>query len=262
MKVQISLIQNSASQGCAPERLLQNLDLVRSSASIDIHAIEERAKTCTGSIRGEQILVSVDVGCGIVKRAEIGVDFRRSIGADIVADVQHLPFRDNVADYVYSGHVIEHLDYPFLLLSEINRILKPTGNAEIRYPRWKYMNMVRCMFRICFLNQLPFLSPPQLRDLLIRLGMRNKYAGHKYWVDPKHFNRYLTVKSVSFDSGVPVWTFLTYGGLGRYFGFLKRLKTDPMEIVVKATRRQHERMISGERELELAEPKVQPSTER
>jgi SAM-dependent methyltransferase len=166
-----------------------------------------------------------------------------------------LPFRDNVADYIYSGHVIEHVDDPFLLLSEINRILKPAGNVEVRYPRWEYVNMVRHMFRVCFVNQLPFLSPPQLRDLFIRLGCRKKYAGHKYWVDPRHFNRYLNVKSVSYDSGIPVWTFLTYGSLGRYFGFLKRLKTDPMEIVVKATKRQHERMISGERELEPGEPK-------
>lgn len=47
---------------------------------------------------------------------------------------EKLPFDDNEFDVIFSSHVFEHLESPFFTLTEIYRILKPSGKVIICVP--------------------------------------------------------------------------------------------------------------------------------
>ena len=53
----------------------------------------------------------------------------RELGPDIVMGDMHdmVVFGDREFDYIYSKEVLEHTQAPFLLLCELNRVLKPDG---------------------------------------------------------------------------------------------------------------------------------------
>jgi len=42
----------------------------------------------------------------------------------VSCDAQHLPFKDEAFDWVYSAHVIEHVDKPFAMLREMVRVAR------------------------------------------------------------------------------------------------------------------------------------------
>lgn len=48
-------------------------------------------------------------------------------GVDVVGDVHHLPFKDHSFDIVSTWEVFEHLHSPWVVIQEINRVLKPGG---------------------------------------------------------------------------------------------------------------------------------------
>jgi len=85
----------------------------------------------------------LDVGCGHQPKGDVNVDLFpgptahrsadqriyddvaldiRSIPNFVQADACHLPFVDGAVDEVFSSHVIEHVDEPELMLSEIVRV--------------------------------------------------------------------------------------------------------------------------------------------
>jgi SAM-dependent methyltransferase len=71
----------------------------------------------------------------------IAVDWTSSthdVKADILADLnQHLPIESEVADTVVSLSVMEHLNEPFVMLSEAFRILKSRGTLILQVP-WQW----------------------------------------------------------------------------------------------------------------------------
>jgi len=74
-------------------------------------------------------LISVDIGCGSLKRADIGVDIKKyirdgKIFPDIIADAHYLPFKNDSFHTVYSYNLIEHCYNPFQVLIEMKRISK------------------------------------------------------------------------------------------------------------------------------------------
>jgi len=107
---------------------------------IDVYTIQKWCK--------EGFLV-LDVGCGDGRIALplsqkfhiIGVDFSRSgikisvkragksskTLAFLVADIEHLPFRERIFDLVYSLGTFEYFDKPNKALQEIRRCLKSSG---------------------------------------------------------------------------------------------------------------------------------------
>jgi SAM-dependent methyltransferase len=50
-----------------------------------------------------------------------------TVGADIIADASSIPVGDAVFDYVFSAHVLEHMQNTIAVLNEWLRILKPGG---------------------------------------------------------------------------------------------------------------------------------------
>lgn len=62
----------------------------------------------------EKSRVWLDLGCGENKRPGcVGVDFRDVNGVDIIQDLSMFPWKaipDNIADVVYSSHLLEHIN--------------------------------------------------------------------------------------------------------------------------------------------------------
>ena len=79
---------------------------------------------------------SLDIGCGRIKRAEVGLDYGRSAYGhetflDVQADACLIPFKDKVFNRVVAWCVFEHLLNPFDFLKECNRVLKAGGSVVI-----------------------------------------------------------------------------------------------------------------------------------
>ena len=88
----------------------------------------------------------LDIGCANRPKADVNIDLFRfsteatedqsptKTKADVIAEATYLPFRDECFDEVICHDVIEHTLVPQRLLSEIVRVLKPHGLADLRCP--------------------------------------------------------------------------------------------------------------------------------
>ena len=76
----------------------------------------------------------LDVGCGNNKRGTIGIDITKTPIVDIVCDASDLPFADKTFDGCYAYALLEHVDNPPKVLTEIHRILKSEGWLKILVP--------------------------------------------------------------------------------------------------------------------------------
>lgn len=64
----------------------------------------------------------------------IGSDIRKTDFADMIADAQDLPYRDESADAVICQAVLEHVKNSSKVISEIIRVLKPGGYLFVDVP--------------------------------------------------------------------------------------------------------------------------------
>jgi SAM-dependent methyltransferase len=74
------------------------------------------------------------LGCGDVPchdRRVVSVDVLPTEAADLVAEAEALPFRDNTFDRVVSGAVFEHVYDPIRSAKEVRRVLKEGGSFYI-----------------------------------------------------------------------------------------------------------------------------------
>ena len=72
----------------------------------------------------------MDVGCGKNKHGDIGIDYSRDSDADIIADAEHLPFKNEVFAKVVSVTVLEHSPNPLNFLKEQYRVLKKVDKSR------------------------------------------------------------------------------------------------------------------------------------
>ena len=131
---------------------------------------------------------ALDIGCGtglitrFIRSSEIvGVDInrwnldrakRRIPDADFLqSDVEHLPFRNGLADFAICTEVIEHLYLPSRAVGEIARVMRPNGtfigSVPSSNPLWRFRNILS----VTHPQSEPFhnnFSKSQLKDLLSR----------------------------------------------------------------------------------------------
>jgi 2-polyprenyl-3-methyl-5-hydroxy-6-metoxy-1,4-benzoquinol methylase len=128
----------------------------------------------------------LDVGCGegyflaVAKRllpeaTLYACDLEKSFVRDDLSGVlftqvdleaQPIPYEDNVFDHINCMHVIEHVNNPVGLFSEIARVLKPGGTAYVEAPD----------VRLTFVPHLPLVTGVE--------GVLN------FWDDPTHKRPY------------------------------------------------------------------------
>ncbi len=83
--------------------------------------------------------VKLNLGCGKKKYSNfINVDINPRVKPDIIYDLNKIPwpFKDESIDYILMDNVLEHLDDIISVVTEIYRILKRGGIAEIKVPYW------------------------------------------------------------------------------------------------------------------------------
>ena len=68
----------------------------------------------------------------------VNVDWNSIIAVDVTHDLNKLPypFESNSFDEILASHVLEHLDRPFSIMTELHRILKPNGLLHIKVPHF------------------------------------------------------------------------------------------------------------------------------
>jgi len=77
-------------------------------------------------------MLSLDVGCGKHKIGSFGVDINKDSHADLICDVQFLPFHDKVFRVAFCYHVLEHVLTPYNALLELKRVCN--GKVIIKVP--------------------------------------------------------------------------------------------------------------------------------
>jgi len=119
----------------------------------------------------------LEIGCGDnpTGNASVRIDVTKG-AANILADGQHLPFRNDVFDSILMLEVIEHVSHPFDLILEIRRVLKPNGKIWLSTPNiMQYRRFFRWLFfekTDVHLDHVHAWGLPELRQLTERAGMK------------------------------------------------------------------------------------------
>jgi len=81
----------------------------------------------------------LNLGCGEFKKeGYINVDISNQCEPDLVYDLNIIPypFEDNLFDLIELDHLLEHLNEPFKVMAELNRILRKKGKLILRVPHF------------------------------------------------------------------------------------------------------------------------------
>jgi len=76
--------------------------------------------------KGDEDLV-LNIGCGEQYFGDIRMDFAVTSATNLVADAQHLPFRDAAFSNVYEQNLLEHLPNPAQHLLDVKRVMRSGG---------------------------------------------------------------------------------------------------------------------------------------
>lgn len=95
----------------------------------------------THELNHQQKKLRVNVGCGNEPmEGFINVDTRLCRGVQLIADVRQLPFCPGSVDTLVASSLLEHFSDPYEVLTEIHRVLAPTGKVLIRVPSpWSFL---------------------------------------------------------------------------------------------------------------------------
>ena len=144
------------------------------------------AKRLIRRFGGSRIALDIGCGTGLITRfirssIVIGVDInrwnldrakQRIPDEDFLqCDVEQLPLRKGLVDFVISTEVIEHLYIPSRALREISRVMRPNGtfigSVPSSNPLWRFRNILS----VTHPQSEPFhnnFSKPELKELLSR----------------------------------------------------------------------------------------------
>ena len=107
----------------------------------------------------------INIGSGSTRLRDdiINLDITYYPNVDVLADAQNLPFEDNYFDCVFCNAVLEHVEKPWMVSGEIQRVLKSGGIACIQSPFLEAVHDEHDYFRFT-LKGLKSLFP-QLKEI-------------------------------------------------------------------------------------------------
>ena len=109
------------------------------------------------SIKPDSAILDLGAGAGIKWPYDFARQCRKVVGIDmdprimdnpnlteaVCADFYKNEFEDNYFDIIFANNVAEHINNPETFLSEVRRILKPSGYFFFKTPnRWHYVPLV------------------------------------------------------------------------------------------------------------------------
>jgi len=134
--------------------------------------------------------MKLNVGCGFDKWGDIRVDiqpfsnifYNRKTSANIIADVQHLPFKPKIFNETRCYHVLEHVPNPVEALKELQRVTN--GKIIIRVPIWhlySYIGETITLFKafLLILKCGTFYFLDTLRKIK---KWKKRYGDHKWYI--------------------------------------------------------------------------------
>ncbi len=134
----------------------------------------------------------LDVGCGAgsdlrafnkigweavgVETNQTACDHARTMGLEVIyGTIFDANFPDNSFDIVRLRHVLEHLDNPRKVLTEIKRILKPGGQVIITTPNIRSFNFTlfqQCWYHLDVPRHLYLFDDNTLKQLASKIGFK------------------------------------------------------------------------------------------
>lgn len=148
----------------------------------------------------------LNLGSGKTKLPEhLNIDIKKINGVDILADIQHLPFKSNTIDHLYCSHVLEHMENLTEVMGELHRILKPSGILKAIVPHygslWAQHNPEhKINFTIFTMNYYSVFDEFHLdfkyKILEKRLEFRNKLVNSIFNLRPEFLERFVPLMGI------------------------------------------------------------------
>lgn len=109
----------------------------------DITIYQRRIRELLPYVRFDGLILEIGCGKGLMSKvgsSYIGIDIseealKGNAFKCVVASAESLPFPDGAFTCIFSYHTLEHIQYPELALSEIDRVLSPSGTVFLK-PAW------------------------------------------------------------------------------------------------------------------------------
>ncbi len=132
------------------------MSVKESMAYMDDHWRSNKPKSVTARVRAMVKLCKgrvLDAGCGKGQYAHllgdwVGIDYsieglKAARGDRVLADAEHLPFKDGCFDTVFASELLEHVSDDVMAVEEMNRVLRSDGlliastpNSIVRKKYW------------------------------------------------------------------------------------------------------------------------------
>ncbi|MFQ3581551.1 MAG: methyltransferase domain-containing protein [Chloracidobacterium sp.] len=129
---------------------------------------------------GQRVL---DIGCGRHKTpGAVGLDANPQVDADVVHDLDDVPypFAESSFDAVIGRHVIEHVQAPLAVITELHRIVRPGGWVLLVAPHWTNPDFATDLTHRNHLNSYSF------RNLTVGNEVFDFYASARFHQRPPY----------------------------------------------------------------------------
>ena len=80
-------------------------------------------------------MIKINAGCEYRPlKDSINIDLSSNSKADLIADLEKMPIRDNVIDEIYCWGVLEHVESPIRIMREFRRVIKDNCFLKLAVP--------------------------------------------------------------------------------------------------------------------------------
>ncbi len=94
--------------------------------------------------RFKQSVITLNLGCGRDRFGTVRLDIRKEgTSANLIADINYLPFKEGCFDIIRAWDVIEHLEkHPVETVATLMKLLRENGLIHIRTPSENYKQLI------------------------------------------------------------------------------------------------------------------------